>query len=106
MLMALAAGPALADHSAEHDAAADPPGLLERATDTLRALGLELGGEQPEFLPPDEAFVLSVAPGGPGEVVARYVVVTIVALLSHAAPRNTPVLPPLLIHSHTFPLMS
>ena len=62
--------------SADQDVTPDPvdvqPGLYERALDTLRALGVEVGGEQPEFLPPDQAFVLSVRATGPREVVARW----------------------------------
>ncbi len=73
LALALWAGAALADHAAGHAPAPAEPGLLERATETLRALGLDLGGaEQPQFLPPDQAFVLSVRAAGPGEVVARW----------------------------------
>lgn len=65
VLLATASVAALAAETAS-------PGLVDRATETLRALGVDLGDGEPEFLPPEQAFVLSVHAAGPREIVARW----------------------------------
>jgi len=50
----------------------DDPGILDQALDTLRGLGLPVGDDAPEFLKPDQAFVVDVRAQGPDMVRARW----------------------------------
>jgi len=50
------------------------PGILNQALATLRALGLPVGDDAPEFLKPDQAFAVEVEADGPDTVRARWTI--------------------------------